>query len=356
MNIESETLGLLAEPWVRWRRFAEQTWARRRPEPSWQTPNRVLAEDVAHRLRDFGGAEAAGADGMPLLVIPPEVNHSAIVDFGPGQSLVRVARDAGFARVAAVEWLSATPETAGRDVDDSIATIQAAIRTLGGRVHLVGLCQGGWESAIVAALEPSTVATLTLVAAPIDFHAGHGAVRRVAQLTPLPVYEALVRAGGGVMRGELITVGFDNLLPFERYLLKPLTIWNRLDDEPWLDRFQRLEDWYRTPKDLPGVQYLRVVKELFQQNRLIQGTFVVQGRKVDLGRIDMPLALVTGTKDHITPPAQLFALRDHARSTRVLASELSAGHIGTFMGTEALRDHWPGILRWLRQQQGETRC
>lgn len=349
MNIEAETLGVLAEPWVRWRRFAEQTWARKRPEPAWHTSNRVLVEDAAHRLRDFGGT--AAADDPPLLIVPPEVNHSAIVDFGPGQSLVRTALDAGFARVAAVEWRSATAETAHRDVDDSIATLQAAIRTLGGRAHLVGLCQGGWESAVVAALEPSTVATLTLVAAPIDFHAGHGAIRRVAQLTPLPVYQALVRAGGGVMRGEFITTGFDNLLPFERYLLKPLSIWNRLDDEPWMSRFQRLEDWYKSPKDLPGVQYLRVVEQLFQQNRLIEGRFEVQGRKIDLGLIDMPLALVAGTKDHITPREQLFALRDHARSKRVLACELPAGHIGTFMGTESLRDHWPSILRWLREQE-----
>jgi poly(3-hydroxyalkanoate) synthetase len=354
VNIESETLGVWAEPWVRWRRFAEQTWLRRRPEPTWHTANRVRAEDAAHRLRDFGGTAAAGE--LPLLIVPPEVNHSAIVDFGPGQSLVRTALDAGFARVAAVEWRSATAETANRDIDDSIATIQAAIRTLGGRVHLVGLCQGGWESAVVAALDPSAVATLTLVAAPIDFHAGHGAIRRVAQLTPLPVYEALVRAGGGVMRGEFITVGFDNLLPFERYVLKPLSIWNRLDDEPWLARFQRLEDWYKSHKDLPGVQYLRVVRELFQQNRLIQGTFVAQGREVDLGRIDMPLALVVGTKDHITPREQLFALRDHARSDRVLPVELPAGHIGTFMGTEALRDHWPGILRWLRESGKAPTC
>ena len=349
MNIESETLGVWAEPWVRWRRFAEQTWARRRPEPVWHTPNRVLLEDAAHRLRDFGGTAEAG--GPPLLIVPPEVNHSAIVDFGPGQSLVRTALDAGFSRVVVVDWKSATAETANRDIDDSIATLQAALRTLGGRAHLVGLCQGGWESAVVAALEPSTVATLTLVAAPLDFHAGHGPIRRVAQLTPLPVYQALVRAGGGVMRGEFITLGFDNLLPFERYFLKPLSVWNRLDDEPWMTRFLRLEDWYKSHKDLPGVQYLRVVKELFQENRLIHGRFVVQGRTVDLGRLEMPLALVAGTKDHITPCEQLFVLREHARSKRVLATELPAGHIGTFMGTEPLRDHWPQILRWLREQE-----
>ncbi|MBN1774200.1 MAG: hypothetical protein JXB32_23275, partial [Deltaproteobacteria bacterium] len=155
MSVESGTLGMLAEPWVRWRRFAEQTWARRRPEPAWHTPNRVLVEDAAHRLRDFGGAGEAA--GLPLLLVPPEVNHSAIVDFGPGQSLVQTTLDAGFARVAAVEWRSATAETAHRDIDDSIATLQAAIRTLGGRAHLVGLCQGGWEAAVVAALDPSAV-------------------------------------------------------------------------------------------------------------------------------------------------------------------------------------------------------
>ncbi len=347
----TSTGGLWGELAARQRRFAEATWLRRGPEPAWTTPNRVLVEHPAYRLRDFsvGPADRRGA----LVVVPPEVNHSAICDFGPGQSLVAAALAAGFRRVLAVEWRSATPETAGRDVDDSLRTILEAVERAGAPAHLVGLCQGGWEAAMLAALRPGAVRSLTLAAAPIDFHAGLGLVQGLARSMPMAAYHGLVALGGGVMRGELISQGFDNLLPFERHFLKYLGIWNHLDEEGWLDRFHQMNDWYRAPKDLPGRMYLRAVRELFKENRLVQGRFTALGEAVDLGRIACPLALVAGTRDHITPPPQVWAAAEHVSSTRVLRRELDAGHVGTFMGRQAIAAHWPGIFSWLGQDGGE---
>ena len=44
-----------------------------------------------------------------------------------------------------------------------------AVGQLGGRVNLVGDCQGGWLAVIYAALHPDTVETLTIAGAPVDF-------------------------------------------------------------------------------------------------------------------------------------------------------------------------------------------
>ncbi|MDP7114109.1 MAG: alpha/beta fold hydrolase, partial [Myxococcota bacterium] len=323
----------------RGRRFLDATALRRRPEPGRETPSRVILETPAFRLRDFSRPGAAGRAAMrrdgrrhPLLIVPPEVNSSHVVDFGPGQSLVRAVLDAGFPRIASLDWRSAAGVAARRDVDDSLGSILDAVDALGGSAHLVGLCQGGWESAMVAALHPEQVRSLTLVAAPIDFHAGGGALRAVVEAMPMATYGALVAAGGGVMRGEMISAGFDNLLPLDRYLGKSLRIWRQLDDPVWMERFHRLEDWYRTPKDLPGPMYLRAVRELFKHNRLIEGRFIALGRPVDLANITAPLALVTGTRDHITPPAQTRAITRLANPSRLLDVEIDAGHIGTFMG------------------------
>ncbi len=338
----------------RQRRFLDATVLRRNPGPRWTTPNRVIREDLACAVREFSlrgahGRAAMRTDGRrwPVLVVPPEVNSSHIVDFGPGQSLVRAILDAGFPRVASLDWRSAAGTAARRDVDDSLGSILDAVEALGGRVHLVGLCQGGWESAMVTALEGERVASLTLVAAPIDFHAGDGALRPVVESTPMAAYSSLVAAGAGTMRGATIATGFDNLLPMERYLGKALSVWEHLDDEAWMARFHRLEDWYRCPKDLPGPMYLRAVRELFKQNRLVQARFVALGRRVDLADVACPLALVTGTRDHITPPAQTRAISDLASSTQILDVEIDAGHVGTFMGSDSLRDHWPDVLSWL---------
>ncbi len=315
-------------------------------EPAWTTPHSVVLEDAAFALRDFGGG-APGSD-FPLLIVAPEVNGSTLADYGPGQSLVQVAKGAGFGRVCVLHWKQITTATADRDVDDSIADIVRCIEALGGRAHLVGICQGGWESAIVAAIRPDLVASLTLAGAAIDFRAGDGAITRLVDCVPPAVYRAFVASGGGVMRGELLRFGFDNLQFVRRRLVDPLRLWNNLDNGTHLERRARMDRWYRVAKDLPGPQYLRVVEELFRGNRLIHGTFEVFGAPVDLTRVTCPIAMVAGSADHITLPEQVFAMGDVASSEQAREFLIPGGHIGLVVGSRAQRDHWPSIFEWIR--------
>ena len=53
---------------------------------------------------------------------------------------------------------------------------------LGGRVNLVGGCQGGWLAVVYAGLHPEHVNTLTIGGAPIDTHAGQSAVQEWTRL------------------------------------------------------------------------------------------------------------------------------------------------------------------------------
>ena len=65
----------------------------------------------------------------------------------------------------------------------------------------------------------------------------------------------------------------------------------------------------------------------------------------------MPLNLLAGATDHITPPDQVFALAHHASTPPEFVHErvTSGGHLGLFMGHEALREHWPPILAEVRR-------
>ena len=56
--------------------------------------------------------------------------------------------------------------------------------------------------------------------------------------------------------------------------------------------------------------------------------------------------LLAGATDHITPPAQVFALADHVSTppADMLARMTTGGHLGLFMGHEALREHWPFVM------------
>ena len=100
--------------------------------------------------------------------------------------------------------MGATRETADAAIDDYLDVIDRAVEHCGGRVNLIGDCQGGWLATIYAALAPERVNTLTIAGAPIDFQAGEPVIGEVlGGLAPggdLAFYEALVASGGGVLR------------------------------------------------------------------------------------------------------------------------------------------------------------
>ena len=79
---------------------------------------------------------------------------------------------------------------------------------------------------------------------------------------------------------------------------------------------------------------------LFRDNSLISGDLKLRGKHVELST---PLNLLHGATDHITPPDQVFALAEHASTPPELVRHdvTACGHLGLFMGHEALREHGP---------------
>lgn len=329
--------------WGRAARFAVELTPSPEGAPTWHSPNDIVLERPHFRLRAF--TPRPGRAEGPMLVIPPEINGSDLADYGPEQSLVEALQRGGFGAVHVLEWRTATQATKDLDIDDSVQAILDCIEELGGRAHVLGICQGGWEAAIAAALRPDAFASLTLAASPIDFRAPESALTRLVDATPMAAYEGLVALGGGVVRGEYLREGFTNLRFWERRVVDPVALWNGLDEPEWMDRRHRMERWYHARKDLPGRAYLRAVRELFKENRLLRGELVVSGQAVDLARIRCPLALVAGAHDHITLPPQVFAAEAATRAVRCRRWTLPAGHVGVVIKRGLAG--WDEVCDWL---------
>jgi poly(3-hydroxybutyrate) depolymerase len=319
----------------------------RRP-PEWSSPNEVVLSSPIAALRDF--SDGSRARVKPTLVLPPQAgHHSSIVDYSSEQSQIDTIRGAGLSRVWAMEWVGATASTKSAVIEDYVAFLDESLELIGEPVNLIGDCQGGWLAAIYAALRPELVNTLTIAGAPIDFHAGDGPIREwvgaLCRAGVMSFYEGLVASGGGVLPGKYLLDGFIVIKP-ENELSKQLDLLLHLDDPKHRERYRDFEDWFKFTQDLPGDFYLWIVAELFRDNKLISGDLEVGGSRVDLGRIDVPLYLLAGETDHITPPPQVFAARSYVSTpaSRVVSRTTSGGHLGLFMGREALRDHWPPIL------------
>jgi poly(3-hydroxybutyrate) depolymerase len=325
-------------------RFWRETTSRR--PPRWASPSRVVLQSDLARLRDCSKGDD---DVVPTLVFPPQAGHdSCIVDFSAEQSQVKTIRAAGLTKLFTLDWKGATQATKDASIEDYLGFAERAVEHIGAPVNLVGDCQGGWLAAIYAALHPEQVNTLTIAGAPIDFHGGEGVIHdwvRYCSPLDLSFYEGVVAFGDGVMKGEFMLNGFVIIKP-ENEVAKQFQLINELRDEDRLARHRVFEDWFKHTQDIPGAFYLWIVEHLFRDNELVAGTLDVGGRRVDLANIACPLFLLGGATDHITPPAQVFALEHHAStpSADVVKRVTSGGHLGLFMGSEALREHWPPIM------------
>ncbi len=314
-------------------------------KPKLATPNVVRLDLRTMALRDYGRP-----GGIPTLVNAPFAGHRAeIADYHKGQSLVETLLANGVGHVALTDWKSATDDMKDFDIDNYLEELIVAVDDLGGRVNLVGLCQGGWSSAMVAARFPDKVNALVLAGSPIDTNAGDGPIKRMAHETPMSAYEDLVKLGDGLMRGQLMLLGWKNMHPEKHYVAEQFDLYEHMDDPAYKERVEVFDAWYEDPLDLPGRWYLQAIRALFKENRLAKGEFVALGRRLNLKSIACPLYLLAGESDDITTKEQVFEAENLVGTSkdRIEKKLVPGGHIGLFMGSRTLKETWPTIALWL---------
>ncbi len=312
----------------------------------WSTANRVALELPCMHLREFCADDSA----MPTLICAPFALHRAtIADFAPGHSLVRALRGAGLSRICVTDWLSAGPEMRYLSIDNYLADLDVAVDELGGKVDLIGLCQGGWLALLFAARFPQKVRKLVLAGAPVDIRAGESPLSRTAAQTPLAVFEQLVELGGGRILGDRV-LGLWGPRAFDSQSVRELLqLPQRLRGPALRGLEAEFREWHAATVDLPGTYYLEVVEWLYKQNRLAEGRLVALGRRIDLARVRVPLFLLAARDDDVVAPEQVLATeaRVGTAATEIETAIAPCRHLGLFMGARTLRTVWPNIARWM---------
>jgi poly(3-hydroxybutyrate) depolymerase len=343
----------MATPYEDLRKFYETALYRGKPE--WSTPNRAIYEDEAVVLRRFDDDRV----GEPILIVPPQAgHHSCIADYSPDHSLVRTCLKETTGPVYVIEWKTSTPKRKNETVDDLVKQMLMCVKMAGGGspVTVAGLCQGGWLSAMYAAIFPGDVRALILAASPIDFTAGGGKIQDIVNTIPFWYYQYMVGCGGGNMAGDMMLMGWKVMNAYDRYVGDFLNLWINVRSDAYHKRTKRFMGWYDYTQDIPGSWYLQVVKDLFKDNMLIKREFKVFDRVVDLGNITCPLALLAGERDDITLTPQVHNTEHYVSTPKEQIFKTiipKAGHISVFMGQRALQHEWPEALEFLRNCQPE---
>ena len=283
-----------------------------RQAPAWTTPHEIVFEAPLARLRDFSVSRRRV---VPTLVLPPQAGHdSCIVDYSSEQSQMRTILDSGLERAFSLDWVGATRATKDASIEDYMDVVDRAVEHCGGRVNLIGDCQGGWLATIYAALYPERVNTLTSPARrSTSTPASRSSTRSCAGSRPTATCASTRRWSrwAAACSRAAHARGFILIQPGAE-ISRQIELLLNLDDPAHVARYREFEDWFKHTQDVPGAFYLWIVRNLFRDNALVSGSLEVRGQKVDLSRIDMPLELMAGATDHITPPDQVFALATHA--------------------------------------------
>jgi poly(3-hydroxybutyrate) depolymerase len=305
-------------------------------EPPFATPNTIRLETEALKLRQVGN------DKNPVLILPPQAGHSsAICDLSSTNSLVRTLIENGCESISYIDYKPATYDRGHETILDLLMQTNQCVDNIGEKVHLIGLCQGGWQATLYTAFYPEKVKSLTIAGSPIDTHIGQGMIWQVLQTVPYSFYKDIVFLNGGIYPGYLQLAAFKSMNPFDRYVKDYISLFNNIDDKDFLLRNRVFMNWYNYTQHLAGGWFLEAVKKIFYDNNL--------HKIADLKRIKCPVIMIGGIRDDITPFQQVFAL-----SNLVSTSEadmyrflVDSGHIGIFMASKVLRDIWSGIAKIL---------
>jgi len=362
----TETIGKIAEQTAgEFGRMTEQAAENMNTMRSWfQNLSEIQTVDIATAPRETVWEDGkvklyhfTREDGKkptvktPMIISYALVNRWEMMDLQPDRSMVRRLVESGI-DLYVVDWGYATiveryktmSDYINGNLDDAIDFVRK--RNKVDQVNLLGVCQGGTFSLIYAALHPEKIKNLITMVTPVDFSSDAGLLFRWSRKMNV---DEIVDGFDGVVPGDFLNIAFDLLKPMAK-VKKYMNMPKLANDRGRMENFLRMEKWVADGPDQAGETYRQFIKDFYQQNKLYEGTFEMDGETVDLKKITMPLLNIYATADHLVPPPCTIPLNDKVGSKDKQLYEFPGGHIGVFVGGKSQKVLVPTISEWLKDR------
>ncbi|MCL1916360.1 MAG: class III poly(R)-hydroxyalkanoic acid synthase subunit PhaC [Desulfovibrionaceae bacterium] len=287
---------------------------------------------------------------IPVLIVYALMNKQYIMDIQQDKSFVKKLLDSGM-DLYIIDWGRPGKEDRYLTTEDYILgylgkAIDFILKTRNlPQINLLGKCQGGTFCAIYSSMYPEKIKNLVTVAAPFDFDIADGLLFKWGKHIDV---DLLVEAHDGLLPGDFLSNTFIMLSPYNLSIGKYISIVNNFDDPKALGEFLRMEKWIFDAPDQAGENYRTWMKDLWQENKLMKGKFVLGGKKIDLKKITMPLLNVYGTKDNLIPASASIPLIDLVGSKDKENVSYPIGHAGIVASTLSQKEIAPKIASWIK--------
>jgi len=326
-----------------------------------QTPKQVIwTLNKAKLYRYVPVVPAEKRHKVPLFLVFAIMNRPHVLDLRPGHSFVEYMLRHGY-DLYLLDWGAPGPEDKDLKFDDyTLEYLPRALRKMksvsGSPVfNMLGWCLGALISTLYAALRPNDgLQNLVLLTAPLDFtdKTAGGFSRWTSDKAFDP--DKLVEMFGNVP-GEIIDYGAKALKPVENFLGNYLNLWDNLDNPKVVESWHAMNTWVRDTIPMAGGAYRQLITEFYKENRLMEGTLVLRGQRVDLSKLTANVLNVIAEADHITPPCQSEGIMPLIGSQDKEGFRVRGGHIGIMAGSGAEKSTWPHIEQWLAARSAEGR-
>lgn len=296
---------------------------------------------------------------VPILMVYALVNRYYILDLQPDKSVIRKLLDDGF-DVYIIDWGYPTGLdrylTLNDYVNGYLGNAVDVVRKRSGldKITLLGVCQGGTFSVMYSTLHPEKVKNLITLVSPFNFDTKKGLLHVWAKSLDVDKIVDYY----GIVPGDFLNSGFLLTDPFRLMIDKYVGMFDRIDCEPGdqeclirneeiVKNFLRMEKWIFDSPDQAGETFRQFMKDCYQKNLLIQNKLELDGKKINLKNITMPLLNIMAEYDHLVPNEATIPLNDAVSSKEKEMIIFPTGHIGIFVGSKSQKEVCPSISKWL---------
>jgi polyhydroxyalkanoate synthase len=215
----------------------------------------------------------------------------------------------------------------------------------------MGICMGGVFSIIYSALHPHRVKNLITTVTPTNFETDKGLLNIWMKSTNAQVLGDVYSN----MPGDIMNLGFLLLNPARLMIDKYVGFIQNIDDKNFVENFIRMEKWIFDSPDVPAATFRQFITDLYKKNLLIENKLEIDGERVDLKNITMPVLNFYGKFDHLVPPeaCDRFTSEIGAKDKEDIC--FNTGHIGIYVSSKCQREFAPKIAEWLLQRDSQPK-
>jgi len=308
------------------------------------TPKDAVFRDGTATLYRFR-SEPTEARRPGVLLVPSMINRWYILDLREEASVAKAFVDAGFDTFL-LDWGIPRDEDRYLTWDDVIRRLHRFVRRtkrLRGtdELGMLGYCMGATLCGIYLATHPSAVDAFANLAGPFDFSRSG----LLGDMVNPEWFDGDAISDAGNVAPPQMQSGFIAMRPTSQ-ISKWVSLADRAGDDAFRRSFSALDEWANDNIAFPAEAYRTYIRELYQENRLVEGEHWVGGKRADLGNITCPVLTVTASNDHICPADAATALNEHVGSEDTEVIVIQGGHVGAVVGSRAAREAYPQITQW----------